>query len=104
MKCKRRKKCPFYLAFGYCSKVIDGECEIDSSNKEDKMSKVKQKICVYLKDKREISFENPTVSSFTPDGHVMQLGNDDVMYSIPTSNIDYILAERIKEEKNADSK
>lgn len=64
------------------------------------MSKVKQKICVYLKDKREISFENPTVSSFTPDGNVMQLGNDDVLYSIPISNIDYILAERLKEENN----
>lgn len=62
------------------------------------MSKVKQKICIYLKDKREISFKNPTVSSFTPDGNVMQLGNDDVLYSIPINNIDYILAERLKEK------
>lgn len=68
------------------------------------MSKVKQKICVYFKDKTELGFENPTVSSFTPDGNVFQLGNEDVLYSIPISNIDYILAERLKEENNADSK
>lgn len=65
------------------------------------MSKIKQKICVYLKDKREISVENPAVSSFTSDDNIFQLGNDDVLYTIPICNIDYILSERLKEDKDA---
>lgn len=31
MKCKRRNKCPFYKAYGYCIKDIGEDCK---SNKE----------------------------------------------------------------------